>query len=253
MDALILAGGETPADVAAVTGGSDRAMMPIQGRPMIAWVLDALRATAGIDRIAVVGSTDTQAEVTALAPETITLPAGDRMTDNAIAGMRALGSASVLICTCDIPLVSAATFNQFISSAEQKGLAAAYPIVRRETAMAAFPGGRRTFATLRDGTFTGGNAVIVPGEAIERLSVLLDSAYRARKNPLGLVKLLGPQMFIKAATKRLSIADIEQKMTQILGCRTGAITMTDASIAFDIDKLDDYNVAQQALSEHSTA
>jgi GTP:adenosylcobinamide-phosphate guanylyltransferase len=252
MDALILAGGESPPDIAAATGCTDRAGIPIHGRPMITWVFDALRATAGIERIAVVGSTATNTAVTALAPDAITVTASERMLDNAIGGMRALGASSVLVCTCDIPLVTAATFNEFISGAQQQGFVAAYPIVRRETALAAFPTGRRTYSRLRDGTFTGGNAVIVPGEAIERLSVLIDAAYRARKNPVGLAKLLGPTILIKAATRRLSIADIAQKMTQILGCRTGAIQMKDASIAFDIDKIDDYNVAQQALEQRST-
>lgn len=249
MDALILAGGESPPDLAAATGCSDRAMIPIQGRPMIARVLDALRGTTGIEHIAVVGSTATHAAVTALAPQAILVPSGASMPDNLIAGMRALGEARVLVCTCDIPLVSSATFNEFISSAERQNFAAAYPIVRRETALAAFPGGRRTYATLRDGTFTGGNAVIVPGEAIERLKTLIDAAYRARKNPVGLAKLLGARILFKAASKRLAISDIEQKMTQLLGCRTGAIQMADATIAFDVDKIEDYNVAQQALEQ----
>lgn len=252
MDALILAGGDSPPDVAAATGCSDRAMIPMHGRPMIAWVFEALRATKGIERIAVVGSPACREAVLALSPQTITVPSGDRMPDNLIAGMRALGESRILICTCDIPLVSAATFNEFISAAERENLAAAYPIVRRETALAAFPTGKRTYATLRDGTFTGGNAVIVPGEAIERLKALIDAAYRARKNPVGLAKLLGARILFKAATKQLAIADIAQKMTQILNCRAGAIQMTDAAIAFDVDKMDDYNVARQALEQHGT-
>src|SRR5688500_10802994 len=103
MDALILAGGESPPDVAAATGCTDRAILPINERPVIAWVLDALRATPGIERIAVAGSTATHAEVIALAPDTIAVPAGDRMLDNAISGLRVLGAERVLICTCDIP------------------------------------------------------------------------------------------------------------------------------------------------------
>ena len=51
VDAIVLAGGEGAVIDPAV---AVKGLVPIAGRPMIAWVVDALRAAETIDRIAVV-------------------------------------------------------------------------------------------------------------------------------------------------------------------------------------------------------
>jgi len=249
MDALILAGGEAPADLAAnaLTSGNERALIEIGGRPMIAYLLDALRATRGVERIAVVGPEAVLHIAKTLAPDAITVPEGKKMMENALLGVRMLNTSRVLISTCDIPLVTAATFEQFMAGTQQRALDAAYSIVRRETCEAAFPGGRRTYGTVREGAFTAGNAVIAPSHVIESLVEFFNAMYRVRKNPLGMARILGGGFLLKALTKRLTIAEAEQKISRIVSCRAGAVEMSDATIAFDIDKLDDYKVARQVL------
>jgi len=245
MDALILAGGAAPPDLAAATNCTDRALIPVADAPMILRVLQALETASGIEQIAVVA----QPSVLGIVPQAINVEAGGRMVDNLQRGLAATTSAQVLVCTCDIPLVSATTFEEFLRSASARELELAYPIVRRATSESAFPGGRRTYAKLADGEFTGGNAVIVPRRIIGRVSELIDAAYNARKNPLALAKMLGPAFMMKFVSKRLSIADVETKATNVLGCRAGAIEMQDASIAFDVDKPDDLKVAQAAVTK----
>ncbi|MDQ3814568.1 MAG: nucleotidyltransferase family protein [Armatimonadota bacterium] len=252
MDALILAGGEVSPDLAStvLTGGKERALIEINGRPMVAYVLDALRVTAGVERIAVVGPEDVLRIVKALEPDVVTMPQGEGMMDNVLIGMTALNWPPLaLISTCDIPLVSAATFEQMMARREERQLEAVYPIVRRETCEAAFPGGKRTYGTVREGAFTAGNAVVVPGPVVKNLIGFFNAMYQVRKNPIGMARLLGAGFLLKTLTKRLTIAEAERKMSGIVGCRAGAIEMHDATIAFDVDKLEDYKVAQQALEK----
>jgi hypothetical protein len=173
------------------------------------------------------------------------------MVDNLERGIGATTSDRVLVCTCDIPLASAATFEELMRQAQTLNLELAYPIVRRATSERAFPGGRRTYATLRDGEFTGGNAVIVPRRILGRVTALVDAAYNARKNPMALAKLLGPSFMLKFVGKRLTIADVAGKATAVVGCRAGAVEMQDAAIAFDVDKPADLEVAVAALSSSS--
>ena len=247
MDALVLAGGYASPELAEATGCTDRALIPIEGRPMIAHVLAALRATPAIERIAVVGHEATLA----IAADVVPVPAQDRMVDNLTAGLSTLGAERVLVCTCDIPLVTSASFEALLARAAACELEMVYPVVRRTTCEAACPTGKRTYATLRDGEFTGGNAVLVPGRAIGNITRLVDAAYNARKNPLGLAKLLGTGFLIKFLSKRLTIAEIERKAVQLLGCRAGAVEMRDAAIAFDVDKLSDLRVAEQVLKQRA--
>jgi GTP:adenosylcobinamide-phosphate guanylyltransferase len=247
MDALILAGGEASPELAEATGCTDRALIPIEGRPMIAHVLAALRSTVAIERIAVAGHEGTLA----IATDTLHVPARGRMVDNLTAGLSALESSPVLVCTCDIPLVTAASFEELLAGAAARGLEMAYPVVARATCETTYPAGQRTYATLCRIELTGGNAVLVPGHAIERITRLADAAYNARKKPLELAKILGPGFLIKFLSKRLTVAEIERKAARVLGCRVGAVEMRDAAIAFDVDKLSDLRVAEQVLKQRA--
>lgn len=211
---------------------------------MVARVLDALRATKSMQQIAVVGGTETLQSLSGV----VAVEAGGRMVDNLQRGLAATSSESVLVCTCDIPLVTAATFDEFLRLATARHLELAYPIVRRATSEAAFPGGQRTYARLSDGEFTGGNAVVVPRRIIGPVLELIDAAYNARKNPMALAKILGPAFVMKFLSKRLSIAEVELKASRVLSCRAGAVEMQDAAIAFDVDKPADLDVTRRVLS-----
>lgn len=243
MDALILAGGESSPELLEATSFQERALIEIGARAMILRVLDALRATRGIERIAVVGSH----RVLDLCDDILRVPCGDKMTQNFARGVSALQTkdenAQVLVCTCDIPLVSSQTFDDFLASARDKKLELSYPIVRRSVSEQTFPNGKRTYVRLRDGEFTGGNAVIVPLRIAHNINNLLETAYNARKNPLGLAQMLGPKLMWKFVSKSLSVEDVEKRAIRVLDCHVGAVEMSDATIAFDVDKVSDWRQA----------
>jgi CTP:molybdopterin cytidylyltransferase MocA len=260
MKAIILAGGEMPPELqAAGSNGAaadhtERALLQLDEQPIIEYVLDGLRNVEGIEAIVVVAPPRTMQWLQTHSPDTQCVPAQTTLAQNVIAGIRAAipdatASTEVLLCTCDIPLATAETWTQFLQGARKRNLEAAYAIVRREVMDAAFPGGRRTYANLRDGTFTGGNGFILPGHAIDQLTGLIEAAHRARKNPFAIARLLGPAFLVRALTKRLSVVDIERKMSQILKCAAGAVEMQDASIAFDVDKTADYDIVRQKLAD----
>ena len=230
---------------------------------MVVRVLDALRGTAEIERIAVVASEQVLELCAESHPDILRVPAGISMTQNFGRGMNTLKNegiatlirngasgvattstnVQVLVCTCDIPLVSPQTFTDFLELARQKKLELAYPIVRRSISEARFPTGKRTYVRLTDGEFTGGNAVIVPLRLTDKVGALLEAAYRARKNPLALAKLLGPDFLWKFMRKKLSIAQVENTVHRVLDCHVGAVEMKDATISFDVDKVSDWKQA----------
>jgi GTP:adenosylcobinamide-phosphate guanylyltransferase len=250
MDVVILAGGETPAALASHLGAStpcERALIEIGGRPCIAYLLDSLHDVEGLETVAVVGNASTLAALETLAPEALRVEAGETLVENVLAGANAVSSSQLLLCTCDIPLVTQETWREFLRRAGEKNLEAAYSIVRRETTEKQFPTGRRTYATLTDGTFTGGNAFILPRARLGDLKKVIDASYHARKNPLAIARILGIGFVVKAVLKKLSILDLERKMSQVLKCRAGAVEMTDAAIAFDVDKPEDFQLAERTL------
>ena len=254
MDVVILAGGETPVALAAHLGVSTpdaRALIEIDGRACIAYLLDSLREVSGLETIAVVGGASTLAALETLAPDVLRVAAKTTLVENVLAGASAVSSSQLLLCTCDIPLVTKETWREFLRRADEKKLEAAYSIVRRDTVEKQFPGGKRTYATLTEGTFTGGNAFLLPRAQLPELKTVIEASYQARKNPLAIARILGTGFVIKAVLKKLSILDLERKMSQVLRCRAGAVEMSDAAIAFDVDKPEDYELAQSTLENIS--
>jgi molybdopterin-guanine dinucleotide biosynthesis protein A len=249
MDALILAGGEAPPELLDRTQEGDRALIEFEGRPLITYVYEALRATPGITRIAVASRPATLRQLERVAPGAIPAEAAATMMDTVLAGLKALDAPDVLISTCDIPLVGAATFIELIEKTRARNLEACYPIVKREVCEAQFPEGKRTYGHVKNGAFTAGNAVIVQSHVIEPMMDFFKAAYNARKNPIAMSRLLGFGFLLKALTRQLKVSEAEATMSKLLGCRAGAIEMQDASIAFDVDKIEHYTVAQQALRQ----
>ena len=251
MDAIILAGGETPENLKAALGAStpvERALLEINGRTVMDLILESFVGVSEIESVVVVGGTSTLASVENTSPKTVGVTAQSTLVENIMAGARACSSSQLLLCTCDIPLVTSQTWREFLGLVQLQNLEAAYSVASRASVEKSFPEGKRTYATLKDGTFTGGNAFVLPREGIGQLKDLIDAGYRARKNPLGLARLLGLGFLLKAVTKKLSIADLESKASQILKCRAGAVVMQDASLAFDVDKMEDYQLAQKMLA-----
>ena len=247
MDVLILAGGEISPELHAATNAADRASIPINGEAMIAPILRALREAVPHARIAVVANENileiARAQTQNAQSDIIAVAPAARMTQNLLAGSQALQAERILVCTCDVPLMSAQTVEEFLRGAG--GFDVAYPIVRRAVCAMQFPGGTRTYARLADGEFTGGNAVVLPRAQVPDFVALADVAYNARKNPAKLAGLLGAGLMLKFASRRLRIADIETRASHILKCRVGAVEMQDAAIAFDVDKVEDWETVER--------
>ena len=252
MDVLILAGGDAPPDLSQATDETARALIRVNEKAMIVQVLDALRGVPDVERIAVVGSDRVLDVCGEVVPNLVRVEAADKMTQNFARGTQALvDGREILVCTCDIPLVSSQTFTSFIEKSRGRNLEIAYPVVTRAVSEAQFPGGKRTYAKLNGVEVTGGNCVLIPTRVAPNVIQLLETAYNARKNPLALSKMLGAPLVWKFVTKKLTIADVEQQACRVLDCRVGAVEMKDATIAFDVDKLSHWHDAETYLHENT--
>jgi len=250
MDAVVLAGGKVPPELAAACPTGERALIELEGVSLLDRVLESLRAAPEVERIIVVTTPKALAQLPAGVEG---VPSGDTLSGNLLAGAGVAKTPQVLLVTGDIPLVTGHTWSQFLNAVQDRNLDAAYPIVKRETCEIQFPGGKRTYARLRDGTFTGGNAFVLQRARLDQLRDLIETAYSARKNPLKLAVKLGPGFILRVAFKRLTVAYVEAKLSQLLGCRGGAIICDDAAIGFDVDKAADLVVAAHVLQARTAA
>ena len=137
---------EVLADVIVVAAGASRRMdgidkmlVPIGGRPMLAWTLEALAASPLVDRMVVVASAGNLAEIRGAPwlPERVTqvVVGGDRRQLSVAAGVDALGTGRggsdvdrvVLVHDGARPLVTAALIESVARAVELHG--AAIPVV----------------------------------------------------------------------------------------------------------------------------
>jgi GTP:adenosylcobinamide-phosphate guanylyltransferase len=245
MDVVVLAGGKMPLELQATCSVEERALIPVAGVPMIDRVLESLRGLPECEEVFLVAPPETLKHV---GQRAVGLAAGNTLSGNLVAGAERARSQEILIVTADVPLATSGTWTNFLQAAWDKGLEAAYPIVRRQTAEAQFPGGKRTYAHLREGSFTGGNGFIMPRLKIAELQTLIEAGYGARKKPWVLAQMLGPGFIARAVTRQLSIPALETKMSGLLTCRAGAVEVSDAAIAFDVDKPSDLQIAEARLA-----
>jgi hypothetical protein len=75
---------------------------------------------------------------------------------------------NVVICTCDIPMVSNKAIEDFVNQCCEKRADIGYPIIEKSLNDIKYPGARRTYVKMRDGTYTGGNIIYASPAAFKK-------------------------------------------------------------------------------------
>lgn len=239
--AVVLAGGKPGEALAQAAGVRFKALAPLRGRPMVAYVLDALAASERVGEVHLVGPD----EVAAALPGIRHVADRGSFLANLTAGVAACGPApGSLVITCDIPFVTAAALSAFIELAEARDVDLAYPIVEVGRCEERFPGMRRTTLRLREGRFTGGNAVVIRPAFLERNAGVIDDAFAARKRPLKLARMVGwdlvPRILLASRLPGLlPLSLAEERIGRLVGGRVAGIPLPYPEIGADIDKPED--------------
>ena len=244
VDAMVLAGGEGAVidPTVAIKG-----LVPIAGRPMIEWVVDAMRGASAINEIAVVVPT---AEGLGSWVERVDhLVISDAsFIDNAIAGCEVFGSdRHVLTATGDLPALTPEAVDDYVEQSIASGAEFTYPLVRAEDMEAQFPGSQRTYVKVAGGPVTGGNMMVLAPGLVRRNRAIGQRLFETRKSPVAMARVIGIPFIFKYVTGRLRVDDVEHKMAQLLGAKCAAVYTRHASIGADVDKPIDVVVAERVL------
>jgi GTP:adenosylcobinamide-phosphate guanylyltransferase len=235
--------------LAQMSGTPFRALIEVGGRPMVERVLTALRGAARAQRIIVVAPPEVQRRIAPGLADLVVGP-GETLLDNVELALAALGNSGMaMFAHADAPLVTAEAFDDFLGQAQPLGADLAYAIVPKEDVERRFPHGHRTYVHVREGAFTGSNAVLVNAEFITRHRELVRQFYRHRKHPLRLAGMLGAGFILRLLTGRLTIAHLEQRLGEVLGGRARAVISHYPELAFDVDKPADLETVRAIIGE----
>ncbi|MBE3574752.1 MAG: nucleotidyltransferase family protein [Firmicutes bacterium] len=254
--AVVLAGAPNEGALKEVAGDRYEALIEVAGRPMISYVIGTLRRSPHIGRIGVVGPVE---ELSKAVGDTVDWlePSGQALIDNIFRGLERAARDSVaqkghkiLLVTSDIPLLSTEALDDFFQRCQARGgRDVYYPVVPREANEAKYPGVHRTYVRTKEGTFTGGNLVLVAPEALGKIRTLLAAAVNLRKKPWQLSRLLGLRFTLKLLFHRLSVQDVEAWLPRALGITGAAIISPYPEVGIDVDKPSDLALVRQVFAE----
>jgi GTP:adenosylcobinamide-phosphate guanylyltransferase len=249
VDAVVLSGGEGAIIDPEV---SVKGLVPVAGRPMIDWVIEALRGAETVAEIAlVVPSAENLGDWADKVDRLVVSDAS--FIDNAIAGAESFKSGRKMLgATGDLPALTPEAIDDFVTQSLDAGAEFSYPLVRAEDMESQFPGSQRTYVKIAGGRVTGGNLVVCSEELLKRNHDIGQRLFDTRKSPVAMARVIGIPFIFKYISGRLRVDDVERKMEELLGARCSAIYTSYASIGADVDKPIDVVVASRVLYQRAT-
>ena len=195
VDAVVLAGGD-----GAVIDPSARfkGLLPIAGKPMVEWVVDALRAAELVHEIAVVVPTAENLGSWVDKVDKLVVSDG-QFIDNVLAGVRAFRvERPLLISTGDLPALLPEDVDDYVRMSLATGAEVTYPLVRKSDMLEQFPGSERTFVKIVGGPVTGGNVVLISPEVAERNAEVGQRLFDTRKSALKMARVLSVGFVVRS-------------------------------------------------------
>lgn len=241
MDAVVTAGGK-PGEGDALftyTKGNYKALLPIAGKPMIQWVLDALNASSQVGRIVVVGL-PSATRLASAKPLTL-LEDQHGLLENLNAGVQELvrqapNTSVVLAVSSDIPALRGEMVDWFIQAIRESEHDLYYNVITREVMEKRFPTSHRTYLHLKDKAVCGGDINAVRASAVSTGNPLWNRLIDARKSPLKQASLVGLDTLVDLFFHRLTLAETVTKVSQRIGVRGRALVCPYAEMGMDVDK-----------------
>ena len=257
MDAVILGGGSLKdtgaADAPVSSAATGKALLKLDGREMIEYIIDALDGIKRIRRTIIVAP-DSALNSSWAGRVNAVIPTVGSAIDNGVTAINYLKdhgpglSKYTLFMTCDIPLITTEAIDDFLDRCLASDDDVYYPVIRKEVIEAKYPETKRTYASLRDGTITGGNFALMEPEIILANLKLLEDAYAARKSVVKVFRLLGVKFIVKYLAHTLSIKDIEQRVNKIVNAKTKVIVTPYPEAGIDVDKPADIELVTKVLA-----
>lgn len=231
-DAIILAGGGAEPGL-----GSDvpnKGFLQISGRPLVAYVVQALQDARGIGRVAVVGP---PGPLRSVVPRDLTIvPEDGGIMDNVARAIQELGARDLtLVAASDIPLLTGAVVEEFLTVCAHTPADFYYAVVPKDAMDRQFPTAQKTYVTLTDGTFCGGSLMLFNPKVIDRVRPFVERVIAARKKPWLLAQLFGWAIVMRFASGRLSIAEMVARATEVVGIDVMPVVLPRPELALDVD------------------
>ncbi len=257
--ALVLAGSRGPGDpVALHAGRSHKAEVPVAGVPMLVRVVRTLERAPAVGRIALcVGDRGLIDGLPELAQRvnagTVALtPAGTTPSDSVRRALDAIDRPfPLLVTTADHPLLTVSMVEEFCAAAAQSDVDVAIGVAPTSAVRAAYPEAVRTYYRFAGEGYSGCNLFAFKRPAAVRAAEFWSAMERHRKRPWRLVAAIGPSTLLRYLLGRLTLDTALALLSRRMGATLGAVVLTSADAAIDVDKPADLELAETILKRRA--
>jgi CTP:molybdopterin cytidylyltransferase MocA len=251
--AIVLAGGMITENdpLYPLTGELKKSMLPVAGKPMVQWVIEAIDQSKAVSHIVVAGLEDPLWFATT--KPVITAPDAGSMLTNIKNGLDIVNDSNhqeefVLLASGDIPTITPEIVDWRVRGAITVGADINYAVVTKETMEARFPHSQRSYVRLRDMQVCGGDLNVLRTSLVGE-DKLWERIIQARKSAWRQASLLGYDLLFQLLARRISLEVAGRKVSERLGIFGVGSVSPYAELAMDIDKPAHLEVVEKVMQK----
>jgi CTP:molybdopterin cytidylyltransferase MocA len=257
MIAVVLAGDRTKKDsLIKHTKAGCKALINIDGIPMVRRVLGALQQSKAVFKIVLAGP---EADEVAMDKQLSELVASDEIdwrapeaspSTSAFHTMQSLEpDIPVLLTTTDHPLLTREIVDAFSRQSLADDVDVTVGLAPHALITEAYPGIKKTVFRFSDGDFCGCNLFAFLTPEGRQAASFWRKIEQQRKKPLVLIGLLGWWMVLRYRLGMLSLEEALAKLSKRLGLRVRAVILPYANAAIDVDSIADLELVNGFMAD----
>jgi GTP:adenosylcobinamide-phosphate guanylyltransferase len=221
------------------TQGIPKALVDVNGKPMIQWVLDAVNGSSQIDEIFVVGLPEATG-LKSRKPIHYVSDSGEAL-ENVIAGTEAMAAFDpetdiFLMTSSDIPALTIEMVDWVITQEALADVDIHYFTIRRQEMEKRYPESRRTYTHFKDADLCSADIFLIRAEKVLNPAARWKDLLAARKSPLKQAAIIGYDILILMLLRQIKLQKVVGIVTRRLGL-TGRVAFTPyPEMGMDVDK-----------------
>lgn len=255
---VLLAGRRGTKDpLAEAAGALHRALLDIEGEPMLVRVARRLMAWPSIERIFISTDSPNLLEAIPFVQKARSkgrieiLRSADSPSQSVLDALEeaSLDAGPVLVTTADHALLDDEILRAFFEAAAASPADLNVGLVPRTIIEARFPTSKRTYLEFRDDGYSGANLFLFKNQDALRAAEFWRRIERQRKKPWRIARAFGIITLVLFVTRRLTLSAAMDRVSDTMGTRVESIVLPIAEAAVDVDKIEDWELVREILAE----
>lgn len=254
--ALVLAGDRAKNDPFAGTFPGRKALLDINGRPMIGYVLDAVEGAVAVGDVYVVANGVKDIEQGLIrcgrnVKRTRFVEGGTSPVNSVLKTIETLRPAfPVLVLTADNPLLSATALDDFCDQARaEEGADIAFAVAEMSRLQDQYPGARRTFVKLKGEGYSGCNLYALLNSGALNAARFWLKVESDRKKTLAMIAGFGFGTLIRVLTRTITLEEALVRASKVLGAVVRPVLVGEIRIAIDVDRVEQAELVRNLLKK----